>query len=71
MNDMTHLGRTLEVLDAVSVDIVVRSDGLPELWSDDHTGSVRGRSPREQHDPSASVREGGLQYQHKIMTLDC
>jgi hypothetical protein len=32
---MAYLGSSLEVLDAISVDIVVRSDRFPELWADD------------------------------------
>ena len=56
----TYLGGSLEVLDAVSVDIVVRSDRLPQLGRDDHARSVGGRSTGEEHDPSASVGERGL-----------
>jgi hypothetical protein len=33
--EMAYLGSALEMLDAISVDIVVRSNRLPELWADD------------------------------------
>jgi hypothetical protein len=34
-DEITYLGSALEVLDAISVDIVVGSNRFPELWADD------------------------------------
>lgn len=58
---MSHLRSLLEVLDAVPVDIMVRSDRLLELVRDDHTRSFRRRTARKQHDPRSRVRERALQ----------
>jgi hypothetical protein len=65
----THLGSTLEVLDAVSVNVVVRSDRLPKLRADDKTRSIGRWSTREQHDSSTSVGESGLKHQRGLHEL--
>lgn len=57
---MTYLGGTLKVLDAVTVNVVVRSDGLSKLGTNDHTRSISGRTTREKHYPGTSVGEGSL-----------
>ena len=56
-NRSAYLGRSLEVLDAVPVDIVVRSNRLPELGRNDKTRAVGGWSSSEEHDTGTSVGE--------------
>jgi hypothetical protein len=45
------------MLDTISVNVVVGSDGFSELRTDDQTGPVSGWSSGEKHDSSSSVWE--------------
>ena len=56
----TYLGCLFEMLDAVPVDIVMRSDRFSELGADDHTGSFGSGTTGKEHDTGPGVREGGL-----------
>ena len=57
---LTHLRRPIEVFGAVTVNIVVRTDGLLEFVADDQSWSFGRRTTREEHDACASVGEGRL-----------
>jgi hypothetical protein len=57
---LVELRRPLEVLDVVALDVVVRTDRLPQLDTDSHSRSLGRRSSREEHDASTGVGEGGL-----------
>ena len=48
------------MLDSVSLDIVMRSNGFLELGTDDHSWTFRRRTSSEEHDSSSGVGEGGL-----------
>lgn len=48
------------MLDAVTVNVVVRSDGLSELGANDHTRTIGGRTTREKHYPGTRVGESSL-----------
>ncbi len=60
INETTYLGSTLEVLRAVPIDVVVGTDGLLELVTDDEAGALGSRSTCEEHDTGTSVGEGRL-----------
>ena len=51
----------LLVLDAVTFNIVVGSNRLLQFVADNHTRAFCCRSSREHHNPSARVRERGLE----------
>lgn len=63
--DDSHLGRTLEVLDAIPLDVVVRPNRLLQLVAHDHSGSFGCGTASEQHDTSAAVRESCLKLWSK------
>jgi hypothetical protein len=50
------------MLDTVSIDIVMRSDRLPELLSNDHPWTFRRWATGKEHDSPTGVREGGLDH---------
>ena len=56
----TYLRCPLEVLRAVAVDVVVRTDGFLQFVADDQTRSLGSGTSREDHDASASVGERRL-----------
>jgi hypothetical protein len=57
----TYLQRFLIVLDIVPIDVMMRPDRFPQLWSDDHTRALSGRSTGEEHNPASHVDELRLQ----------
>lgn len=63
----SYLGRPLEMFDAVSIDIVMRSDRLSELLSYHHPRAFCGRSAGKEHDSRASVGKGGLRYTKSLV----
>jgi len=69
-HEIAYLGGTLEVLDAISVDVVVRSDGFSEFWADNQSRSIGRWSTGEQHDSSTSVWECGLSVSY-YLTQSC
>lgn len=62
LHRVTYLGGTLKVFDAVTVNVVVRSDGLSELGTNNHTRAVSGRTTREKHYPGTSAGESSLSF---------
>lgn len=58
---LVELESLLVVLDVVAVDIVVRSNGLTELGSNNHTRTLGRRATTEQHDTGTLVHELCLQ----------
>lgn len=51
----------LIVLDIIAVDVVMRSDGLPELGADDHSRTFSRWSSAEQHNSATHIHKLGLQ----------
>ena len=66
--ERTNLDGTLKVLDVVTLNIVVRSDGLFELYADDHTRTLGRWSTHKQHHPRSSLRERRLQTTIPVST---
>lgn len=60
MENLTYLQRFLVIFDIVAINIMVRADGLTQLWSNDHSRTFCSRAAGEQHDPSASILERRL-----------
>jgi hypothetical protein len=54
----SHLQCLLVVLNIISVDVVVGSNGLPQLGSHNHARSFGCRATSEEHDATPSVLEG-------------
>ena len=67
---VAYLGSTLEMLDAISVDVVVRSDGFSEFWADNQSRSIGRWSTGEQHDSSTSVGESGLYVSNHVVLIN-
>lgn len=55
-----YLGGALEMLDTISVDIVVRSNRLAQFVAYDHSWTLGGWPAGEYHDAAAGIRERGL-----------
>ena len=55
-----YLNGTLEVFDGVTINIVVRTNGLLQLVADDHTWALGGRATSEQHNTGSGIRIGRL-----------
>ena len=51
----------LVVLDVVSVDVVMRSDGLSQLRTHHHARTFSCRTTSEEHDSASSILEGSLE----------
>ena len=56
-----YLESFLVVFDVITVNVMVRSNRLPELWSDDHTRPFSRRPSAEQHNPATHVDELSFQ----------
>jgi hypothetical protein len=57
---LAHLERLLEVLDVVTVDVVVGSDGLAKFGPNNHARALGGGPTSEKHYSCTSVLEGRL-----------
>lgn len=60
--DGTYLERLFVVLDMITVNVMVRANGLSQLGAGDHTRTGRGGTAREQHDAGAGRREVALEH---------
>jgi hypothetical protein len=54
---LTYLQSLFVILDVVTVDVMVRSNGFPQFRSDNHAGTLGTRTTSEEHNPTAHIHK--------------